>query len=336
MNVSVQHKANASGRAAICIKIKEMAALSVGCALVLSSATAHAGWLSDTVSKAAPSKPAPVVSKVASPIRDKADELIQRAQETQATVNAVIAETDVIKSRLAPVSEALETVKELKTRFAEMAFNPADILDSPEFRDAVEMLKEKRRIAQERLSDPNVETFREDFLDTLGELRSLMGETQRTRTSALERLVANAPRTVMVLIKAAAEETFPSLQTNTRQLAGDLDELRQLRLMGDFSSESVMCSAYGIGADVIYFKALRAKKRLVKVVTALKLIATEVPFTPMKFGIHGYVEAVQIDPGRTTKDKIELAVIALEGIGERLDLVRETAQFYSGVGPCGG
>lgn len=321
------------------LKIKGLTAIILAGALVGGTTTAQAGlWdtVKSTASSVRQSAPTPVENPV-QPIRNKAEELLQRAAETQSTVNAMIAETDVIKRRLEPVSEAFETVRGMKERFDALQFNPAEMLDSPELQDALEMLKERRRIARERLNDPHLESFRGEFLDTLAGLRGLVadeiGLAPRER-SPLETLVENAPRTVMVLIKAAAKTGFGKLQTGTRQLTGDIEELRRLNVLGDLNAESDLCRAHKLASESVYFKALRAKKKLVAVSTALKLIANRIPAKPIRFGVHGYADLIEIDPGKNAKDRIGTILIALEGLGARLDLVRETATHYSAPGAC--
>lgn len=331
----MNHTADNSNSSRFSSKFNRLAAVALAGALALAATTAHAGPFDAVRGKASAPRSAPAPAKAArQTVEDKFDELVQRAAETQATVNAVIAETDAIKARLAPMGEAFETVRQMKQRFQALDFDPAELLDGPELEDAMAMLKEQRRAVQARLNDPHVETFRGEFLETLGELRGLvaadlgLGGIDRT---PLETLVENAPHTVMALIKSAADTGFGTLRSDVRLLSRDVDGLRSSNALRDFDSEAAFCAAYDAGAEEIYLAALRAKKRLVSVITAFKLIAVRIPSTPMRFGIHGYAELVQVDVGESSKEKIEQLVIALDGLGSRLDLVRETASHAKGL-----
>jgi len=295
---------------------------------------AYAGPIDTVVSRVAQVKGDTAYLKTrALQIQAKTTELVQRAEETQSTLNAMIHEADVLKGALAPMKDAFENVRGIRDRFRELDFNPADMLQSPELQDAVEMLRERREAMQERLHDPYIEEFRGELLGTLGEIRNLVagntGISDREQT-ALERLVERAPNTLLALIKAAAEEGMSDIRNDTRVLSNDLTRLRTMNLMQDFDSAAQMRIAYSrVEGDEIALIIHRIKSRLAGLITGFKIIQANIPDTPIKFGIHGYAELIQIDAGNAAKKKIELTLLALERLDTRVSLIGETMKLLS-------
>lgn len=298
-------------------------------AVSVAAPAAYAGPIDTVISRVAQVKKDTAYLKTrALQVHVKSNELVQRAQETQSTLNTMIHEADLLKGALAPMKDAFENVRGIRERFQELDFNPADLLHSPEFQDAIEMVRERREAMQERLNDPYIEDFRGEFLETLGQIRSLIAEDTGVATqqqTALETLVSRAPATVLSLIKAAAEGSTNEIRENTATISNDLRELRDLNLMRNFQSATGMKSAYArVDGDEIAFIINRVKSRLVRVTTKLKIIQASIPDTPVKFGVHGYAELIEIDAGKNAKKKVELMLLALERIDARVSLIGET------------
>ncbi len=144
-------------------------------AVSVAAPAAYAGPIDTVISRVAQVKKDTAYLKTrALQVHVKSNELVQRAQETQSTLNTMIHEADLLKGALAPMKDAFENVRGIRERFQELDFNPVDLLHSPEFQDAIEMVRERREAMQERLHDPYIEDFRGEFLETLGQIRSLI------------------------------------------------------------------------------------------------------------------------------------------------------------------
>jgi hypothetical protein len=269
----------------------------------------------------------------ASQILSRTNQLSVQATETRSMLRDMVRETVATRGALEPVRDAFDNVRGMRDRFQALDFNPVELLDSPELQDAIEMIRERRETMQERLNDPYIEDFRTEFSDLLFEVRGLVAEDMgmpANMPTPLETLVERAPTTVLSLIKAATEQNIGNMRENTRVLSADMAQLKEMNLLRDFSSSAQMKAAYSrVRGDEVAFIIHRIKSRIASLTTGFKIVKEKIPNTPMRFGIHGYAQLIQIDAGNNAKKKIELTLLALERIDTRVGLVGETMKLLA-------
>ncbi len=269
---------------------------------------------------------------------DKANEQVQRLDEVGSTVNAVIAETDIIKRSLDP----LNRVQAVRDRFAQIDFDPMDLLEGEEFEYALAQFKQRRQEAQDRLNDPDLEVFRGEFQGLLANLRSVLNpDVESPQVSPLEKVVASAPRVVIALLKKATEGVLSPLVSSVTGLAEAQAELKALGVVHDFTKEHgvdadfVRCNVYALNAERIYRKALSATKRVQMVKHLLSFIDVIVPKDEDDIAVAawGWV-GVEVDPSKPVEFGVKMLQIRAEILEDRYDLDREVAEHYATARGC--
>ena len=284
-------------------------------------------------------------------ISAKADELIQRAEETAMTVNAVIAETDRIKAGLLPlagIDDVFDNVRDVQGRFAQLQFQPLDVLDNPHLQYLVDELKRRSAEAQERLNDPDIEPFRAELLTLLEEIRQLISEraafdVEGAAPEPFQRLVGNAPPVVIALFKTAMESELQPIRDALAELASvtsNLGPMLEDPLLGDSDGASRsaargaprqprrfdVCAPYSNDPETFWVLALRGQQASLFLNRRLSKIAAKVPDSgATELGIHGYA-SVQVDISKEGKEKLEDIAGFFEYRNEKFELMRDVVE----------
>lgn len=266
-------------------------------------------------------------------IADKANELIQRAEDTAASVHAVIIETGIIKQAVEPINRingVFDSVQSLHDRFAELQFSPTDVLQNADLQYAVEQFQQRVDEAQQGPNSAEIEAFRGEFLSLLSDLQSVINVSDSTfGPSPLQTVIENAPASIIALVKKATEITFSPLAVNTAGLINDTNDMQALGWQEEFETDQAMCSFYSLNSERVYRKALRATKRVMHIVALLKIVNENMPEKDVDLGIHGYAH-LTITIGDKAKAALKILEIEYERRKDKLDLVRELAEHYAG------
>ena len=262
----------------------------------------------------------------------KADGTIQRLDEVGATVNTVIAETDFIKAAVAPVDEinrVFDTVRGMKDRFGELQFDPAELLQNDQLQEAIAKFKAKKAAAEERLNDPDLETFRSDFKSMLGQVSEmLMVEGDEEEQSPLQTLVELAPAPVIAALKFAVGPVFPKLSETVNALHTSTEQMRALGLLGIEMYQDYQCAqneqAHQEKLEMVY----KASQELIDVIRDLRLAHLKIEVREWELGVHGYT-GTKVKTGDDVKLHIESMIVKFEAKKADFDLKREKLNFTS-------
>ncbi len=162
------------------------------------------------------------IKKETATIKSKTNDLQAKTEEMASQLSAQIQETVSIKDALAPLFG-------LKDRFSGMGFDPTeflDLVDNEEMKNLIAGLKEKRQEAEDRLNDPGLQSFRQEFVEVLQGISSIISEDGVAEATPLQTLVEKAPLPLLALIKASTQPVFTSLKREVLSAAAEIDELR--------------------------------------------------------------------------------------------------------------
>ena len=299
---------------------KRLLGIATGAALTLMAATvpAQAAVIDQVKSRV------DAIKNDTNVLKSRANQTIQRLDETASTVNSVIAETDIIKGALAP----LANVKNIKDRFTEFNFDPADLLDNPAVADAIAKVQEHKAKVDELINDPDVATFRTELLVLLAQVKDLAydGPEFGGDSSAPEpmvTLVENAPPLVIAVLKAGLGDALQPITTLVSELSTAKATLSDL--MQDHALGTNYCAPYTAQAEVIWVNSMRGQKKATLVNKLLSKAADKLPeLPPQEIGIHGYV-SFEVDISEETGEKIQKVADVFENLSDKFELVRETA-----------
>ncbi len=296
------------------------------------------------------------INKRTADLVGKADEQVQRLDEVGATVNSVIAETDLIKSALAPVGgidQVMQTVRDLKARFAGAGFDPAELLNSPEVEQAIGMLQQQIEDAQNAANDPDVEDFRSGLISLIQQLKQLSGVD--VAIDPFQTFIEQAPTGVMAGLKIAVGDALAPVTDNVSDLMDSITAMNtvQARHTGgthwsrtvipavggrllNADGSRVMSAAAGEGfcmppldEQEFYVNAYRATKLVNLLKTQLEKIKLKVPKGEVVLGVHGYLNK-KLHLGKKSEDWFDHQIATLEGVISSLDLAREASQYCAG------
>ena len=178
------------------------------------------------------------IKKDTGSIKSQTSGIKTRVEEVRSSVNANIAETIDIRSLVEP----LDLVHKMKDKFGGGGFDPAELLeliDVDEVKSGINNIKQKREEAKARLNDPDLETFRQDFLGVLAGINTIVNEDGNVEVTPFQTLIEKAPLPIIAVLKASTQKVFPELKTNVISAAMNLQILRQsgvFELDGVFNS----------------------------------------------------------------------------------------------------
>lgn len=288
------------------------------------SATAHAGIQEQIKSKVDAIKTDTGTLKTrTSNLIDKANEQTQRLEEVASTANAVIAETDIIKNSLQQVDGVFDTVRVMKDRFTELQFDPAELIQNDQLQNAIAKFKEKKAAAEERLNDPDLETFRHDFLNMLGKVNSMLrDEEAETEVLPLQSLVEMAPAPVIGVLKFAVGPVFPKLHHAVNSLYANTEEMRALGLWGYDMYQQSQCAQSQIEHNQKLELLYKSSQELIDVIRDLKIMELKIEVQEWDLGVHGYT-GTKVTTGDDAKQQVQSLIIKFKARQDEFDLKRE-------------
>ncbi len=255
----------------------------------------------------------------------KANEQIQRLDEVGSTVNAVIAETDVIKGALEP----LDIVRSMKDRFSEIDFDPSELLEGDKLSKVIETYKAKQAAIEERLNDPDLETFRAEFATTLQQTREILTPVdEEAEPLPLQTVVEIAPVPVIAALKFAVGPVFPKMRDTVGALHTETEALRAIRLWGHGLHEAYQCEQDVAAHERNKERAYEVSEKLVDLIEHWKLVDLKIEVREWEIGVHGYT-GTRVTTGDDTKQQIQSFVIRLEAEKAKMDMQREKLNFAS-------
>jgi hypothetical protein len=143
-----------------------------------------------------------------------------------------------------------------------------DLFPAEDIQRMIAQLKAKKQEAQDRLQDPNLESFRQEFLAILEGINEIVikGDTAVEMTP-FQSLVEKAPLPIIALLKALTQDIIPDLKRNISnavvgirglrdagafELANDLDSLVVGLESMDQDSMTVVANSQRWDAQVIH------------------------------------------------------------------------------------
>jgi hypothetical protein len=252
----------------------------------------------------------------------KANEQTQRLNEIGSTVNVVIAETDIIKAAVGDVDEVFSTVRLMKERFGEIGFDPAELLQNEELNNAIQSYREKKAAAEERLNDPDLETFRGEFSTMLQQTREILTTAEEeSEPLPMQDLVALAPAPVIAVLKFAVGPLFPKMRNTVSELHAETEEMRTLRIWGTEMYSDYQCAQSAAEHERKLELTYNASRKVIKWIRDLKLSHTKIEVRQFELGVHGYT-STKITTGDDTKQQLQEIIIKLEAKKAELDMTR--------------
>jgi hypothetical protein len=267
-----------------------------------------------------------------------------RVEEVSSSVNANVAESIDIRSLVEP----LDLVHKMKAKFGGGGFDPAELLETLDMEELQRLLGEmraKKQEAKDRLNDPNLETFRGEFLEALRGINEIVTDGSDIEVTPFQTMIEKAPLPIVALLKATTQKIFPKLSTTIVTAAegmtylrasGALDPEQNLEALAFTTSDQnsanyLSLNEYRDGrtqpAQFLLANTNTCTNELIKIrnismgtmyamdslMGIMKIFSNQVDEEDgeMKVGIHGYF-GINFRPNKKVKNFLEQVVLDLE------------------------
>ena len=304
------------------------------------------------------------IKKDTGSIKSQTSGIKTRVEEIRSSVNANIAETIDIRSLVEP----LDLVHKMKDKFGSGGFDPAELLetlDMEELQRLISEMKVKKQEAKDRLNDPDLETFRNEFLGTLQGINEIITDGAEIEVTPFQTLIEHAPLPIIALLKTTTRKFFPQLRTSVQTAAegmtflrasGVLDPAQNLEALAFTESDHgnaayLSMNRYGEAraqpAALLYANTqlqtcptqlTDTRNRLMGTIYAadtlmgiMKIFANQVDEDEgkMKVGIHGYFN-IDFRPNKKVHNFLEQVVLDLELTNVQLSFAKDVNDVLLG------